>query len=104
MSKIKVPTLIIVVAVLAGFALGSVLSGQVHAESSLNGKLHVFNEILRYADKFYVEDVDAEALGLVGEEARRLGEFLEFPSLDIEMAPYHLDEEGTPLVPIGMRS
>jgi hypothetical protein len=45
----------------------------------------------------FFESMDPEALALVGEEARRLGKFLDFPSLDIEIGPYpDEDAEGAP--------
>ena len=59
MARVRVPALVIMAAVLAGFLMGSVLSGQVQAGSPLNDKLHVFTEILNFADRFYVEEVDA---------------------------------------------
>jgi carboxyl-terminal processing protease len=63
MSKIKVPSLMIVGAVLVGFVLGSVLSGQVHAESKgLLSQLHVFNQVLRYIKSNYVEEVESQEL------------------------------------------
>ena len=63
MAKIKVPSLLIVGAVLIGFLMGSGLSGQVHAESEgLLGQLHVFNQVLRYIKTNYVEEVDSQDL------------------------------------------
>ncbi len=64
MSKVKVPSLMIIGAVLIGFLLGSTLSGgQVHAESKgLLSQLHVFNQVLRYIKTNYVEEVDSEDL------------------------------------------
>lgn len=50
----------------------------------------------------FFEGVDAEGLAMVGEEARRLGEFLAHPSLDIEMGTYRLDEKESPAVPVGV--
>ena len=63
MSKAKVPALIVAGAVLLGFALGTVLSGQVQAESQgLLGQLRVFNQVLRYVMNNYVEEMDSEEL------------------------------------------
>ena len=44
----------------------------------------------------FFESIDPQALALAGEEARRLAEFLDFPSLDIDIGTYpeqDLDEE-----------
>ncbi len=63
MTRIKVPALMIVGAVLIGVALGSVLSGQVHAESQgLLSQLHVFSQVLKYVQGNYVEEVDSQEL------------------------------------------
>ncbi|NNF07394.1 MAG: S41 family peptidase [Candidatus Eisenbacteria bacterium] len=62
MARLRVPALVVVAAVAIGFLMGSLMSGQVQASSALTSKLHVFNEILTYADKFYVEEVDAVEL------------------------------------------
>jgi len=63
MTKIKVPALFITGAVLIGFIMGSILSGQVHAESDgLLEQLHVFNAVLKYVDRNYVEEVDNKEL------------------------------------------
>jgi carboxyl-terminal processing protease len=63
MTKIKVPALFITGAVLIGFILGSILSGQVRAESDgLLEQLHVFNAVLKYVDRNYVEEVDNQEL------------------------------------------
>ena len=58
----KIPVFVVCVAALAGFVLGSLFSGPVHAESRFLAKLHVFNDILRNIDKNYVEEVDPETL------------------------------------------
>ncbi len=63
MTKIKVPALFITGAVLIGFILGSILSGQVRAESDgLLEQLHVFNAVATYVDRNYVEEVDNKEL------------------------------------------
>jgi len=62
MARARVPAFIIIGAVLTGFLVGTVLSGQVQAESTLREKLHVFTQILTFADKFYVEEVDPQEL------------------------------------------
>jgi len=62
MSKVKVPALIVAGAVAVGFLMGSVLSGQVFAEPNAYDKLHVFTEILHFANEYYVEEVDTNKL------------------------------------------
>ena len=62
MTKAKVPTLLVAAAVLIGFVMGSFLTDQVHAESTILGQLKVFTQILRNVKAYYVEDVDSEEL------------------------------------------
>lgn len=57
MSKTKISSLLIIGAVLAGFVLGSMLTGSVHAEGTFD-QLKVFTQVLRYVKAYYVEDVD----------------------------------------------
>ncbi|HET9234036.1 MAG TPA: PDZ domain-containing protein, partial [Candidatus Eisenbacteria bacterium] len=57
MSKTKISSLLIIGAVLAGFVLGSTLTGSVHAEGTFD-QLKVFTQVLRYVKAYYVEDVD----------------------------------------------
>jgi carboxyl-terminal processing protease len=61
MSKTKISSLLVIGAVLAGFVLGSLLTGSVHAESTLD-QLKVFTQVLRYVKAYYVEDVDSGQL------------------------------------------
>jgi len=62
MSKAKVSTLFVAGAMLVGFVMGSLLTGQVHAESTVYDKLRVFNQVLRFINDNYVEDVDTGKL------------------------------------------
>ena len=63
MSKIKVPALMIAAAVVVGFAFGTLLTGQVHAESQgLLSQLRVFSQMLRFVEQNYVEEVDSTEL------------------------------------------
>jgi len=63
MTKIKVPALMIAAAVAIGFAFGTVLTGQVHAESQgLLTQLRVFSQVLRIVEQNYVEEVDSTEL------------------------------------------
>ena len=63
MTKIKVPALMIAAAVVIGFAFGTVLTGQVHAESQgLLTQLRVFSQVLRFVEQNYVEEVDSTEL------------------------------------------
>ena len=61
MSKTKISSILVIGAVLAGFVLGSLLTGSVHAESTLD-QLKVFTQVLRYVKAYYVEDVDSGTL------------------------------------------
>jgi carboxyl-terminal processing protease len=63
MTKIKVPALMIAAAVVIGFVFGTVLTGQVHAESQgLLTQLRVFTQVLRIVEANYVEEVDSTEL------------------------------------------
>jgi carboxyl-terminal processing protease len=61
MSKTKISSILVIGAVLCGFVLGSLLTGSVHAESTLD-QLKVFTQVLRYVKAYYVEDVDSGLL------------------------------------------
>ena len=61
MSKTKISSILVIGAVLCGFVLGSLLTGSVHAESTLD-QLKVFTQVLRYVKAYYVEDVDSGML------------------------------------------
>ncbi len=63
MKRVRVPALIVAGAVFIGFGLGTILSGQVHAEpDTLYNQLHVFNQVLNYVKGNYVEEVDSQKL------------------------------------------
>lgn len=62
MTKARVSTLMVAGAVLVGFVMGSFLTGQVHAESTILSQLRVFSQILRHVKANYVEDVESEEL------------------------------------------
>jgi hypothetical protein len=63
--------------------------------------LHIKEE--RITVRFF-EPMDPEALALVGEEARRLGAFLSFRALDIEIGSFDDEDESEEGIPIFLTS
>jgi carboxyl-terminal processing protease len=62
MTKAKLSTFLVAGAVLVGFLMGSLLTGQVHAESTIMDQLRTFTQVLKYVKANYVEDVESNVL------------------------------------------
>jgi carboxyl-terminal processing protease len=62
MTKAKLSTIMVAGAVLVGFLMGSLVTGPVHAESTILDQLRTFTQVLKYVKANYVEDVDSATL------------------------------------------